>query len=483
MLFNSYIFVLLFLPLTIMGYYALNYFKKYSLSKVYLVGMSLWFYGFFNPSYILIMLSSILVNYYLGSKLIKLNKQKISKLLLFLGIIFNVGILFYFKYFNFFIDNINFIFKSDFFLETILLPLGISFFTFQQLSYIIDCYKLNVPNYHILDYSLFVTFFPQLVAGPIVLHSEVVPQFADVSKKKFNYDTFSKGIYAFALGMGKKVLIADTFGIFTDWGYYNINILSSTDAVFVILAYTLQIYFDFSGYCDMATGIGYMFGIELPMNFNSPYKSKTILEFWKRWHLTLTRFFTNYVYIPLGGNRKGKIILYRNIFIVFLVSGIWHGANWTFVIWGLLHGVASILTRIFKGGVSKIPSWINWVVTFIFINFAWVFFRANSLETAWTMFEKLFKFDFQPINRLLISSADTITEYGMLNLASIPLTGTILFLSVFIVCIFGAIFMKNTNQKLVLFKPTITKLLTSGVILLWSVLSFAGVSSFIYFNF
>ena len=210
---------------------------------------------------------------------------------------------------------------------------------------------------------MFVTFFPQLVAGPIVLHSEIVPQFADKKKKKLNADNFAKGIMAFSFGLAKKVLIADTLGKVVNWGYLDVGALDRTNAIIVILCYTLQIYFDFSGYCDMATGIGKMFNIDLPMNFNSPYRAVTILDFWNRWHMTLTRFFTRYVYIPLGGNRKGKLRTYINVFIVFTVSGIWHGANWTFIVWGMVHGLFNIFTRIFKKYIDKLPKFINWFIS------------------------------------------------------------------------------------------------------------------------
>lgn len=323
MLFNSYIFILLFLPVTLIGYYIFNKFKKYKLAKTFLLVMSIWFYAYFNITYLPIIITSIIFNFmiYKGMQKDKLNK----KILLIIGIIFNIGMLIYFKYFDFFIENINVLFKTDFALKHILLPLGISFFTFQQVSFVIDSYKQEVPSYKILDYALFVTFFPQLIAGPIVSHDEIVPQFEDLQNKKLNFDNFAKGIYAFTLGLAKKVLIADMFGKIVNYGFINAGGLNTTNAILVMLAYTFQIYFDFSGYCDMATGIGLMFNIKLPMNFNSPYKSLNIIEFWKKWHITLTRFFTKYVYIPLGGSKKGTARTYANIFIIFFLSGIWHG--------------------------------------------------------------------------------------------------------------------------------------------------------------
>ena len=333
MLFNSYIFILCFFPLCLLGYFFLNKLKCYKLSLLLLLGMSLWFYGYFNPSYLLIILGSILVNYML-CVLFRLSMPKgIKKLVLAVGISLNVLLLFYYKYYDFFVSNINALFASDFALKHLLLPLGISFFTFQQISFVIDSYRGEVNKYSMLEYACFVTYFPQLIAGPIVTHDELVPQLLDQEKKQFNWDNFSRGLYIFALGLSKKVLLADTFGNAVNWGWSNLLSLNSPSAILVVLSYTIQIYFDFSGYCDMAIGIGRMMNIDLPLNFNSPYKAITIRDFWKRWHMTLTRFLTKYIYIPLGG-RGTMLKTCRNTMIVYLVSGLWHGANWTFILWG-----------------------------------------------------------------------------------------------------------------------------------------------------
>ncbi len=309
MLFNSYVFVLAFLPITLIGYYSFNKIPNVgnAIAKSWLLAASLFFYGYFNWSYLAIIVISIAVNYILSQIMLRSDKTLYRKIAYALGLILNIGCLFYYKYYDFFISNINAVFKTSFMLTNVILPLGISFFTFQQLSYVIDSYQKKVPQYNILDYSLFVTFFPQLIAGPIVLHNEVVPQFADKTNQRFNYDNFGKGIYAFSIGLAKKVLLADTFGIIANWGFGTIDTLGTVNAFLVMLAYTLQIYLDFSGYSDMAIGLGYMFNIELPMNFNSPYKAITVVDFWKRWHITLTRFFTAYIYIPLGGNRGGVL--------------------------------------------------------------------------------------------------------------------------------------------------------------------------------
>lgn len=259
------------------------------------------------------------------------------KMIFLIGLIFNLGLLGYFKYMDFFIENVNLIFKTDFTLRNILLPLGISFFTFQQISFITDVYKARGGiTYSFLEYAVYVTYFPQLVAGPIVTHDMLVPQLQDENRKHINFDYMSKGIALFTLGLAKKVLFADIFGNYVNLAYRDVYGLNTLTAFFAMLAYTFQIYFDFSGYSDMAIGLGWMMNIDLPVNFDSPYKALSVTEFWRRWHMTLTAFFTKYVYIPLGGNRKGTIRTYINIFIVFLFSGLWHGAGWTFVLWGVM---------------------------------------------------------------------------------------------------------------------------------------------------
>ena len=257
------------------------------------------------------------------------------------GVLCNLGILFYFKYFDFFIENVNAVFGTSFLLKGILLPLGISFFTFQQIGFLVDTYRGEIRECTFLDYALFVSFFPQLIAGPIVNHNEMMPQFDKIGKQKLDWDRFAGGVFLFTLGMVKKVLVADTFGKAVNWGYANVLNLSGVDSVLLILFYVLQLYFDFSGYCNMARGLGWLFGIEIPVNFNSPYKAVSIVDFWKRWHITLSRFFTKNVYIPLGGNRKGRGRMYFNLFLIYLLSGIWHGAGWTFVLWSVTQGAVS----------------------------------------------------------------------------------------------------------------------------------------------
>ncbi|QQO10192.1 MBOAT family O-acyltransferase [Breznakiella homolactica] len=408
------------------------------------------------------------------------------KIWLILALFSNLAVLLYFKYYDFFFININRIFGSSFALKHLLLPLGISFFTFQQLSYIIDSYRGEVPDYNFLDYALFVTYFPQLIAGPIVTHDEMVPQFADESKKRFQFEQFSKGLYAFAFGLAKKVLIADTFGNAVTWGYSNVGLLNSTNGILLMLFYTFQIYFDFSGYCDMATGIGKMFNIDITMNFNSPYRALTIVDFWKRWHITLTRFFTRYVYIPLGGNRKGQARTYLNTMIVFLISGLWHGANWTFVLWGFLHGAFSIITRIFKNFFDKLHPAFSWIITFLFINLSWIYFRADSISQANAIIKIIGGLNFGNIKPDFIQPF--ASKFAIMFLSQIPyirLFANPSYLMIIFVffAMTAVLIMKNTNERIESFYPTRGRLVVTTVLVFWCIVSFAGVSVFLYFNF
>lgn len=487
MLFNSYFFILFFLPVSLFLYYQFNRLDKPKIAKLALFLMSLWFYAFFHFAYLFLILGSIILNYFF-SKLASPSCQVgfSKKIILGLGITANIGIIFYFKYFNFFIENVNFIFGSSFSLFNILMPLGISFFTFQQISYLVDSYHGETSSYSILDYALFVAFFPQLVAGPIVLHKEMIPQFNDPAKRKISYEKTARGIYLFSTGLFKKVMLADTLGNGVNWGFSNITSLSGPDALLTVLMYTLQIYFDFSGYCDMASGIANLFQFDLPQNFNSPYKANSILDFWKRWHMSLTGFLRKYIYFPLGGSKKGRIRTVINTIIVFLISGLWHGANWTFIVWGLLHGIASVCNRIFKNRWSKFPSFFRWILTFSFINLTWIFFRSDTLADAFALLTRLFMEWPGPINPQLLHCFDllefTYLEDHISALATIinyfPAMHMTLILSG---CMLITLAFKNSNEKI--FKPTRFNAAGCIILLIWSIVSLSGLSTFLYFNF
>lgn len=484
MLFNSYIFILCFLPLCIVGYFALNHYNKYTLAQIFVLGMSLWFYGYYNISYLYVIIASVVINYCIYIMIQKIKGKKYSKLVMAAGVVINIGILLYFKYMNFFIANMNVILKKDISFLKIALPLGISFFTFQQVSFIVDAYRGEVPSYNFLHYACFVTFFPQLIAGPIVTQDELVPQFLDKERKVLNADNLARGIYIFVIGLSKKVLLADVFGQFVSYGYAVVDRLNSVEAIIVILSYTIQIYFDFSGYSDMAIGIGKMLNIDLPQNFNSPYKSLTITEFWDRWHMTLTRFFTKYVYIPLGGNRKGALRTYVNILIVFLISGFWHGANWTFVFWGGIHGIFVVITRKFADYFKKLHPALNWLLTFTFVNIAWVFFKANTFTQAVTLLRNAVAWKFGGFDTTFIECVRSPELTEVLSIFSLEnIYPQIIITAYFVVALFLLLGSKNAYDKMQSFRPTATRMITTLFLLVWSVFSLTGISTFLYFNF
>ena len=477
MLFNSYVFILAFLPVTLVGYFGLGRLcKRLPLNKVWLVGCSLVFYAYFNVRYLPIIVLSILVNYALSQGMLTVRSQGVRRLLLGLGLAGNLGVLGYYKYYDFFVENLNALAGTSFVLHHLVLPLGISFFTFQQLSYVIDSYKRTVPRYNILDYALFVTFFPQLIAGPIVLHSEIVPQFADPENRRFRFDNFAPGLYAFALGLFKKVIVADTFAQVAEWGFAAGQALNTPEAWLVALGYTFQLYFDFSGYCDMALGLGKMFNIRITQNFNSPYKSLDIKEFWQRWHMTLSRFFTTYVYFPLGGSRRGLARTCVNLMVVFLVSGLWHGAGWLFILWGGLHGLMSVLYRLFRRPYDRLHPALRWLITFLFVTVAWVFFRAETMDSAMTVLRAMFSMDFGAINA-------TVTNVFATPMNLHPGYNAIMTQLWYVLALAGVLGLPNTYELTDRFQPTLGRAALTVVLLVLCVLSLSGVSVFLYYNF
>lgn len=488
MLFNSYIFVLLFLPLTLAGYYLCSHMQKYEWGKIWLIGMSLWFYGYFNPDYLAIITISVIANFGLYRLMEGCKSGRGSLYLAVFGVCANLGALFYYKYYDFFVENINVIFQQDFALQQVLLPLGISFFTFQQVGFLVDAYREECSSYSFLDYAQFVVFFPQLVAGPIVTHEEMIPQFRDVSRKHWNAENFSGGLYTFVHGLAKKVLIADVFGRAVDFGFGNLADMNGLAVWLMMLAYMVQLYFDFSGYSDMARGIGLLFNIEIPINFNSPYKAKNLVDFWKRWHITLNRFFTRYVYIPLGGNRKGVARMYFNVFMIYLVSGIWHGAGWTYLIWGSLHGIMYVLTRRFLDKLERLPAVLTWFGNSLFFLLSLVYFRSESIRQAHLIFRKML-WAGSGLAGVPAAFAQTFETreffyvWKALHLEGLPFSRYYLMTAYFAVAWIIILFCKNSNEKLENFKPTADRAVGTAVLFLWSLISFSQVSAFLYFNF
>lgn len=485
MLFNSYIFIFLFFPILLLGYYGLSALKKDTWVLPFLCLMSFWFYGYSNIYYLLLLLGSIGINYVLSLMLDR--ETRLRKLFLILGILWNLGALFFFKYFNFFLDNFNHIFKTQYSFLRVALPLGISFFTFQQLSYIVDVYKKECKPYALVEYAAYVSYFPQLIAGPIVFHTELIPQFRDKEKRKFCSENFAKGMYAFACGLGKKVLIADTFSKIVTIGYADIDALNSLSACLVALAFTFQIYFDFSGYSDMAYGLALMCNIELPVNFNSPFKSKNVKEMWNRWHITLNRFFTKYLYIPLGGSRKGLFRICVNTLLVFTISGFWHGANWTFLVWGALHGASVTLYRLCQDKLSWIPKWIDQAYTFVLFAVAMVYFRADTVGQANQLLKQLFIGGKGGVNPAFTESFNNMIEMKALYRTPIRLLidqmpGLFLLLFTGIV-LYACLSWKNTQEKVADMKFSMRETLVVIGLLVWSIMSLSEISEFLYYNF
>ena len=420
MVFSSYTFILTFLPVVVLTYYALSHLKDSLYQRLFLIAASLFFYGYYNVRYLALIVVSIVINYLVATGIQKTSGRK-SQLFLTVGVLLNVGLIGYFKYYDFFIENINLLFGSDFALRHILLPLGISFFTFQQLSFLVSVYQKEEKVERLRDYILFVTFFPQLVAGPIVLYSEMIPQFKDEQRRFFNAENFSAGIYLFAIGLFKKAVIADTLAVWVDNGF-GMGAPGLVGAWATALSYTLQIYFDFSGYSDMAVGLARMFNIEIPFNFISPYRSCDITEFWRRWHITLGRALSAYVYKPLGGNRRG-------------------------------------LPR-----------------TCLSVNALWVLFRAESFSQAMTIYKGMV--DFNHVNP---AALNTLFYDGVISFPSIAnyafVTGTL-------ATLLGVVFFgTNSSDLLQKFNRSKYAVLVSALLFCISILCLGRNSVFIYFNF
>jgi len=436
----------------------------------------------------------ILINYAIYKYGIK---DKNSKLFLIAGIAINIATLAFFKYLGIFMihDTDGTIIGGPasvsrlYNIANLIVPLGISFITFSQISFLVENYK-NRSEVSLTDYALYVLFFPKVTMGPIALSTDFIPQINDSLRKKINYDNIAGGLMCFAFGLAKKVLIADLLAGYVGYAYDYTPILGMGNAWLAVLAYTLQIYFDFSGFCDMAQGIALMLNFDLPLNFNSPYRSLSIGEFWDRWHITLTKFFTKYIYIPLGGNRKGTFRTYINILIVFLISGIWHGSTINFVIWGMIHGVLSCLTRVIKPYEEKIPKAVRWFVTFVFINLAWVYFRAPSLAGANLMIKELFSFKFVPIDANFSTYAFPaeleIVPWLLNKFTNVKSTyyfSAAVNVLVVVFALFASTVMINTSERLKEFKPSKKAVAITVFLLVWSILSMSEVSNFIYVNF
>ena len=465
MLFNSYEFVFLFLPIVLCAYFRLSFYGR-TQGHLFLVFASLFFYGWWNPNYLTLILFSVCMNFTLGKYCIRVG----HRFWLFMGVALNLVLLGYYKYMDFFIQNVNVLFQTNYVLHHLVLPLGISFFTFTQIAYLVETYRGKVYQHHFLSYILFVTYFPHLLAGPIIHYENMMPQFLNRSLQKVNYDNIVRGLFLFSVGLCKKVLIADSLAEWANAGFAAANVTSLTilEAWATSLSYTFQLYFDFSGYTDMALGVSLMLNIKLPINFNSPYKASSIIDFWRRWHITLSHFLRDYLYIPLGGNRKGAIRKLANILSTMLLGGLWHGAGWTFVLWGGIHGIALVFNHVFRQIGGRLPVWISIPLTFFVVNLAWVFFRADDFSHAFNLIFSMFTSQGFMVD---ISGSSLALPWGRKE---------IVVLAAFLLV---AWFSPNSNQLTEKFSFRYPWAIAVGVLLLVAVMNLNRITTFLYYQF
>ncbi len=500
--FNSFNFILLFLPILLVLWHLLNRVEKYTLADVFLTGMSLYFYYTFGSSFLYILILSIVVNYSL-SALMKA-RGELKKPLKVVGVLFNLALLFYLKYLGFFVDNINTLFGKSFSAKEILMPIGISFFTFGQISFIVDRANDEAPHYDFIHYALYTVYFPKLIQGPIAFHNEMIDQFKDKSLRKFNPDTFARGIMSFIIGLGKKVILADTLSLSVDYGFHYTYYMDTLTIIVVMLAYAFQIYLDFSGYCDMASGVSMMLGFNLPVNFNSPYKASSAKELWQRWHMTLSRFFIKYVYIPLGGSRKGKVRTVINVLIVFVLSGLWHGAGWTYICWGLMQGLLVVWDDLGIVGVKSdkpkkylfrkepllmVPRAVGNALTFIMFIVSLIFFRSQDMAYALQMFKQFFFWTYPGFLYRTASQLKIPENYLLRQLfTQLNIEGgeTIVYMATLLILLTVSGFImtrKNTKEIVESTTFSLKTVIGLSIVFILSFISLSDVSTFIYFQY
>ncbi|MEC4748358.1 MBOAT family protein [Methylomicrobium sp. Wu6] len=519
MLFNSYIFLFLFLPIAAIGFFQLGKYSR-TLAGLWLFAVSVFFYGWWNPAYVGLLLGSIVFNYGVGVALAREHvgaRVERAKWILWIGVAANLCLLGYYKYANFFIENINLAMGINWQPETIVLPLGISFFTFTQIAFLVDAYRGEVKEANFVHYGLFVTYFPHLIAGPVLHHKEMMPQFAHTATYKVHWDNLSVGLTIFAFGLFKKVVFADGIAPFANPVFATAadgGALTFLEAWGGALAYTFQLYFDFSGYSDMAIGLSRLFGVKLPLNFNSPYKSRNIIEFWRRWHMTLSRFLRDYLYFALGGNRKGSFRRYINLLTTMLLGGLWHGAGWTFVIWGGLHGLylsinhAWQFMRASRGHdvtrTTSVGRSLSMFLTFVAVNIGWVFFRAHDVSAALSILRGMAGMNglTVPVGLLPISLQQALSGLGvnfggLLAYAETP--GGAKAMMGWVVGLWALVWLApNTQQIMANFKPALDSVAATkrmqwrpnmlwmaltSIVLLYAFAEMGKVSEFLYFQF
>lgn len=486
--FNSNIFIFAFLPIVALVYFALGAMNRPRESSIWLLLSSLFFYGYYNPLNVLLILSSIFMNYGITNEFDKKKPLVSKRSLLHFGLAFNVILLCFYKYTDFSIWNINALFGTDFSLLNIVLPIGISFFTLQQIAYLVDSFEGLGTEKNFIDYALFVSFFPHLLSGPIVRYQDVKPQMLSAENKKFNPDNFSLGIFIFIIGLSKKVLIADSFASWANAGFNGSASLDFFGAWKTSLCYTFQLYFDFSGYSEMAIGIAQMFNIVIPPNFNSPLRSTNVIDFWGRWHMTLSHFINTYIFTPIV--RFMPRINFQNTmiatFLSMTIAGLWHGAGWTFVIYGMLHGAALVVNHVWKKNrkkKKKLPTWLAWFITFNFVNISFVLFRAKDLTEAWNVFKGMMGLSGFIMPRVL-GLRKLVPEGSTFIKAGTYLVPDDYSMIVMVLGCFALVkFAKNTLELSKTFEPTAKLAVACSFLFTLSIFGLSRVTEFIYFNF
>jgi alginate O-acetyltransferase complex protein AlgI len=504
--FNSFTFILIFLPILLFVWHLLNRLEKFTLADIFLTGMSLYYYYSFGFKFLIILSVSIAVNYFLSFLMEK--KKDHRSTIKVIGVIFNLAFLFCFKYLGFFGDVLGSVLGKEFDFNSILMPIGISFFTFGQISFIVDRANDKAPHYRFLHYLLYTVYFPKLIQGPIAFHKEMIDQFSDRSLRSFDADRFARGVMSFIIGLGKKVLLADTLALSVNYGFHYTYYLDTLTVTAVMLAYTFQIYLDFSGYCDMANGISMMLGYILPDNFNSPYKAGNVKELWQRWHMTLSRFFIRYVYIPLGGSRKGKLRTVINVLIVFVLSGLWHGAGWTYMAWGLMQGLLVVWDDLGIVGIREsdmegrksgyllrkdplflIPRPVSNALTFLMFVISLVFFRSQDMTYAFMMFKRFFVWTYPGFLFRTASQLDIAENYVARQLFTrlgIEGADNVVYLATLVILlVISGFLMTRRNTKEIVSGTDFGRKTVLGLafVFVMSFISLSNVSTFIYFQY
>ncbi len=492
MLFNSYIFLFAFLPLVLFGYYTLNHLGHLRAGKLWLLGGSWLFYGWWNPIYLPLLLGSIVTNYTIAGKIQSYGRSREiippKKRLMLLGVCLNVCLLAYYKYMDFFIFNANFLPGVEFDYLHLALPLGISFFTLQQIAFIVDCYRTGLKERNPVDYALFVSFFPQLIAGPIVHHREIMPQFGATDNRHFRASNFILGTFVLSIGLFKKVVIADSFEILVNHGFDGAETLNLLEAWLVHYSYTFQLYFDFSAYSDMAIGLALLFNIELPVNFRSPYKGTSIINLWQRWHITLTRFINAYVYKTIL--RSFPEITFKAgmaaSFLAMIISGIWHGSAWTFVVFGALNGAAIVVNHLWRKTGISIPAWLGWFITFHFFSFTLVIFRATNWSDVAKIYMGMLGLGDNTFHVAAskLMGTDAPWFFSLASNAAQKDQWATWALSAMVAFYIGVVALAPNSMDLKdSFKPGKAVLVTQALIFIFSVMMISKASEFLYFQF